>query len=490
VNVKSTFLVRVLQHFDLASRAFQSFKATPNGKMSATMQLEGCSLSLAPLTNQADNTVANGHRSQVVAIASPRVKTHASSNSQQTKTSQNSKGRRRAGKRADKPVHDVHLINECVVRVDDRADQLAREIRVQSVQLLSVDTYVDSCLVWLQHVLFAEQLLLLTSFHGMHEMHWHIGPSLRSDFMLQDSRYGILYWQLGVICMSGLLFVVPAAIYVSLYFSVGQGATFHIFSHRSGLFTVSLLCNPGVVISSILLVVFNLKCCSEFKTSDTRLFLVVLPVTCAIGFYFAWGVFEVFRVKKGYDMEFLRYKTFALDTQSLLYVKASLFVLTEIFVILKMEKVHDMTWIRVISPLLAMLGIMLAQSAVRSAWIPRCCDIDIGIYRELDRIAAIDSLCIATFAVLVAYKLDHPSWTHWSGAIAVPIVSLFVLHSLFLILDFFRRLYSPSTLQHPPITWLEPILVGLDMDEDLQHFEVCTLVLRSAISVVLANTQS
>jgi hypothetical protein len=53
----------------------------------------------------------------------------------------------------------------------------------------------------------------------------------------------------------------------------------------------------------------------------------------------------------------------------------------------------------------------------------------------------------------------------------VPIVVLFVLHSLWLIVDFFRRIYSTPKPKPNYITWLEPVLTGLDMDEELQYFE-------------------
>lgn len=53
----------------------------------------------------------------------------------------------------------------------------------------------------------------------------------------------------------------------------------------------------------------------------------------------------------------------------------------------------------------------------------------------------------------------------------MPIVILFVLHSLWLIVDFFRRIYSTPKPKPNYITWLEPVLTGLDMDEELQYFE-------------------
>ena len=108
----------------------------------------------------------------------------------------------------EKKNHVVESIAECVVRVDDQPDQqtLAREVRVQSVQSLCADGFVDTCFVWLVHLLVAEQLLLLTSYHGLHDLDWHLGPSLKTHRMLRKSRIEVLYWIMGTITLSGLLF--------------------------------------------------------------------------------------------------------------------------------------------------------------------------------------------------------------------------------------------------------------------------------------------
>ena len=368
--------------------------------------------------------------------------------------------------------HVVESITECVVREEEQPDQqtLAREVRLRSVQLLSEDTFVDTCLVWFLHLLIAEQLLLLTSYHGMHDLDWHLGPSLKTKNMLRNDRIEVIYWLMGAVTLMGMLFGLPVSMFASSCDKFGREAALYVFSHRSGLFTVSLFANPGVVISSVLLLMFHLPCCSNFRTSDTRAFLVFLPVTLAIGMYFAWGAMEVNRAKKGSDIAFLRYKLFPVDTVALFFVKAALFVLTELMIIFKIEEIYDIPWIHVISPLLTMLGIVLVESLVRSAWPYKC--FKFKIQHQLDLVAVIDAACLATGAVLLAYRLDHPTWRPWNKTIAVPFVTLFILHSLWLILDTFRRFYSTPAPKPNYLTWLEPVVIGLDMDEELHYFEV------------------
>jgi len=124
---------------------------------------------------------------------------------------------------------------------------------------------------------------------------------------------------------------------------------------------------------------------------------------------------------------------------------------------------------------------VLIESVFRSAWPYRCFSRHLNqIPHQLDFIAAIDVSCFATIAVLVAYRLDHPEMMLWGKTIAVPIITLFVLHSIWLILDFFRHVYSPPKPKVSRLAWLEPVVVGLDMDEELQFFEVqpCPLPLR------------
>lgn len=304
----------------------------------------------------------------------------------------------------------VESIAECVVRVDDQPDQqtLAREVRVRSVELLSSDFFVDTFLVWLLHLLLAEQLLLLTSYHGLHDVDWHLGPSLKTKIMLDNSRLGVIYWLFGAVTLSALLFLLPAAMFASSCAKFGREASFYIFSHRSGLFCVALLSNPGVVVSCILLLVFHLPCCASFRSSDIRQFLVFLPITVAIGFYFVWYAYEWHRAKNGSDIAFLRYKLFPVDTVALHFVKVGLFVLTELLIFFKMEKIYVIPWIHVIAPLLAMMGLVLLESVARSAWPYKC--FQIQMRHQLDLVAAIDTLCFATVAVLVAYRLDHPTW--------------------------------------------------------------------------------
>ena len=383
----------------------------------------------------------------------------------------------------DRKNHVVESIAECVVRVDEQPDQqtLAREVRVQSVKSLCCDGFVDTMFLWLVHLLVAEQLLLFTSYHGLHDLDWHLGPSLKTYGMLRENRIEVLYWLFGAATLSGLLFLLPVAEFASSCDKIGRDATFYIFSRRSGLFCVSLFANPGVVISCILLLVFHLPCCSSFGDLDTRAFLVFLPVTISICLYFAWCALETKRAKKGSDIAFLRYQLFPVETISLIFIKAALFVLTELLVIVKMENIYNVPWMHVISPLLAMFGIVLIESVFRSAWPYRCFSKHLNqIPHQLDLIAAIDVSCFATIAVLVAYRLDHPEMMLWGKTIAVPIITLFVLHSIWLILDFFRHVYSPPKPKVSRLAWLEPVVVGLDMDEELQFFEVqpCPLPLR------------
>jgi hypothetical protein len=139
-------------------------------------------------------------------------------------------------------------------------------------------------------------------------------------------------------------------------------------------------------------------------------------------------------------------------------------------IIFKIEKIYDIPWIHVISPLLTMLGIVLVESLVRSAWPYKC--FKIKMQHQLDLVAIIDATCLATGAALLAYRLDHPTWRPWNKTIAVPFVTLFVLHSLWLILDTFRRFYSSPAPRPNYLTWLEPVVIGLDMDEELHYFEV------------------
>ena len=370
----------------------------------------------------------------------------------------------------------VDLIPECAVRVDDQPEQqaLALEVRVRMVEHLSSDTYLDTVLAWFVHLLLAEQLLLLSSYHGLHDLDWHLGPSLRSPVMLEYSRVWVLYWILGAIGLMALLFTVPASIYSASCNNFGREATFYIFSRRSGLYSVSILANPGVAISSSLLVLFHFPCCSNFHTSWTRDIVVFVPVCTAIVVYFAWHVFEAGRATKGSDIAVLRYELFHVDTLALLVIKAALFLLALLMVIFKLEQLYIIPWIHAISPFLAMLGIVLVEAVARGAWPYRCFEIQMRY--PLDLIAAIDATCFSTGAILVAYKLDHPTWAPWGKTIAIPIVLLVVVHSLWLIVDFFRRVYSSPGPAPRSLTWLEPVLIGLDMDEELQYFEVHAVV--------------
>jgi hypothetical protein len=358
------------------------------------------------------------------------------------------------------------------VRVDDQPEQqaLALEVRVRQVELLSIDSFLDTVLVWFVHLLLAEQLLLVTSYHGLHDMDWHLGPSLQSPLMLEYSRIWVLYWLIGAIALSALLFAVPASMYTTSCYNFGREATFYIFSRRSGLYSVAVLANPGVVISSSLIVLFHFPCCSDFHTSWTRDFIVFTPITCTIILYFVWCVFEASRAKRGSDIAFLRYELFPVDTLALLVVKAALFILTQLMIIFKLEELYIIPWIHVIAPLLAMLGIMLVEAISRSTWPYKW--FEVQIRHPLDLVAAMDTTCLATAAILIAYKLDNPTWNPWSMTVAVPIVILFIFHSLWLIVDFFRRVYSSPGPASKSLTWLEPVLVGLDMDEELQYFEV------------------
>ena len=374
-------------------------------------------------------------------------------------------------KERNKQNHAVDSIAECEVRVGDQPDQqmLAREVRVRAVQTVSADLFVDTCLVWFLHLLLAEQLLLFTSYHGLHDLDWHLGPSLRTGFMLKNSRVNILYWLFGTVTLSALLFLLPAAFFLSSCDSFGREASFYIFSHRSGLFSVALLSNPGLVVSCILMLVFHLPCCSDFRASDTRAFLVFFPVTSVIGLYFAWYAFEAIRAKKGSDIAFLRYTLFPVDTVALCFLKAALFILTELLIILKLENIYVIPWIHVVSPILAMSGLVLMESVARSAW--PCKWAEVQMRHQLDLVAGIDALCFGILATLIGFKLDNPE-TSWGKTIAVPIVALFAMHSLWLVVDFFRRVYSTPLPKPKYITWIEPVLTGLDMDEELQYFEV------------------
>ena len=414
-------------------------------------------------------TAPQAGESRVIVIASPKTRQAKHRVEQQRNAVLNKELQRVAESRPK----NVDALGECVVRVDDRPDQraLSREVRLRSMELLCQNTFVDACLVWFVHVLLAEQLLLLASFHGLHDMPWHFGPKLTSNMMMQSSRVGVVYWLLGVATLSGLLFVIPVFTFYVSYEKFGREASYYLFSRRSGLFSVAFLANPGMVLSAILLFVFHLPCCSAWGGSDTREFLVFLPVTLVIGAYFSWEVYEVNRAKRGSDLAFLRFKLFPADMLALLCLKALLLVLAEIMIFLKLQRVYDVAWIHVIAPLLAMFGIILVQAMARGEFPYRCCQIEMELRYELELIAVIDSVCLGTEAILVAYKLDHPAWVPWGGALALPIVALFVLHTVWFVLDFFRRLYATPSPPPNYITWLEPVLVELDMDDELQYFE-------------------
>ena len=378
----------------------------------------------------------------------------------------------------------LEAIGDCIVRVDDPPDHLslAQEVRAQSLQLLSTDSFVDTCLVWFQHVLVAEELLLFTNFHGLHDLEWHLGPLLETELMLKDSRINVLYWLFGAATLSGLQFLVTAAVFASSSYKFGCEASFYIFSHRSGLFCVALISNPGVVLSANLLILFHLPGYSQYQRSDIRALLVITPITFVIGCYFAWSVFEWCRAKKaGPDITILRYKKFPADTMVLLCVKAGLFILTELLIICKMEGAYDTSWIRVISPLLALFGIVMLESMVRISrplfgrWkYCKCCEMKMP--HQLDVIASIDTVCFATVAVLVACMLDNPTWRPWSKSVAVPIIALFSLHSLWFIFEIFLRISCTLKPTNESITFFEPVLIGLNMDEEMKSFEVCNAI--------------